>query len=92
MKKALITILIILLLAAAAGGFILYRHASSVIGRSAAVQIALNDAGLERAQVRDVDVEYEHGWYEVEFESGRGDFAYRIDAKTGEILSGGYDD
>ena len=92
MKKIVIAILVVLLLGAAVGGFFIFRHASSVIGRDAAVQIALKDAGLERAQVYDVDVDYEHGWYEVEFESGRGDFAYRIDARTGEILTGGYGD
>ena len=92
MKKALIIILAILILGAAAGGFLIYRHASITIGRKAAVEIALADAGLERSQIYDVDVDYEHGWYDVEFESPRGDLFYRIDARTGAILTGGYDD
>ena len=51
MKKALLILLAIVLLAAAIGGFFLYRHLSTTIGRSAAVQVALSDAGLERNQV-----------------------------------------
>lgn len=91
MKKFLIIALTIILLGAAIGGFFIYRHVSSMIGRDAAVQIALKDAGLERNQAYDLDVEYEHGYYEVEFESGKGDYSYRIDARTGEILTGGID-
>lgn len=86
MKKALTVLLVIVLVAAAVGGFLLYRHASTHIGRNAAVQIALKDAGLERSQVYDLDVDYEHGYYEVDFESGRGEYSYRIDAGTGKIL------
>ena len=35
----------------------------------------------------DIDADYEHGWYEVNFETASGEYEYRIDAKTGEILS-----
>lgn len=89
MKKALIILLVIVLLGAAIGGFFIYRRVSSTIGGDAAVQIALKDAGLERNQAYDLELDYEHGYYEVEFESGRGEFSYRIDARTGEILTGG---
>lgn len=91
MKKILTILLVIVLLGAAIGGFFIYRHVSSTIGRDAAVQIALKDAGLERNQAYDLEVDYEHGYYEVDFESGKGDFSYRIDARTGEILTGGID-
>lgn len=91
MKKALIILLVVLILGAAIGGFFIYRHVSTTIGKNAAVQIAIQDAGLERNQVYDLEVDYEHGYYEVEFESGKGDFSYRIDARSGEILTGGYD-
>lgn len=91
MKKILTILLVIVLLGAAVGGFFIYRRVSSTIGRDAAVQIALKDAGLERNQAYDLEVDYEHGYYEVDFESGKGDFAYRIDARTGEILTGGID-
>lgn len=91
MKKVLTILLVIVLLGAAIGGFFIYRHVSSTIGRDAAVQIALKDAGLERNQAYDLEVDYEHGYYEIDFESGKGDFSYRIDARTGEILTGGID-
>ncbi len=91
MKKILTILLVIVLLGAAVGGFFIYRHVSSTIGKDAAVQIALKDAGLERNQAYDLDVDYEHGYYEIDFESGKGDFSYRIDARTGEILTGGID-
>ena len=91
MKKVIAIILVILLLGAAVGGFFIYRHASSTIGKSAAAEIALKDAGLERNQVYDLDVEYEDGLYEVEFESAKGEFSYRIDARTGAIVTGGID-
>ncbi len=65
------------------------------IGKDAALQIAMTDAGVTRAQITDVDVELERaagsGWYEVDFESGRTDWEYRIDAYSGEILSAGTD-
>lgn len=91
MKKAIIIVLAVLLLGAAVGGFFIYRHAASTIGRDAALQIALSDAELERSQAYDIDVEYERGLYEVEFESAKGEFSYRIDAGTGEILTRGLD-
>ena len=91
MKKILTILLVIVLLGAAIGGFFIYRHVSSTIGKDAAVQIALKDAGIERNQAYDLEVDYEHGYYEVDFESGKGDFSYRIDARTGEILTGGID-
>ena len=91
MKKILTILLVIVLLGAAIGGFFIYRHVSSTIGKDAAVQIALKDAGLERNQAYDLEVDYEHGYYEVDFESGKGDFSYRIDARTGEILTSGID-
>ncbi len=91
MKKILTILLVIVLLGVAIGGFFIYRYVSSTIGRDAAVQIALKDAGIERNQAYDLEVDYEHGYYEVDFESGKGDFAYRIDARTGEILTGGID-
>ncbi len=61
------------------------------IGKQAALQAALADAGLAADQVADVSVEYEKefrsAWYEVEFESGRTEYEYKVNAYTGEILS-----
>ena len=62
------------------------------IGKDAALQIALADAALTRDQVADIDIELERNpgsaWYEIDFESGRTEYEYRIDAYSGEILSG----
>ena len=87
MKKVLTVLLIIVILGALIGGFFIYRHASSTIGKNAAVEIALKDAEVNRANAYDIDADYEHGWYEVNFETASGEYEYRIDAKTGEILS-----
>ena len=87
MKKILTILLVIVLLGAAIGGFFIYRHASTTIGREAAIEAALADAGLTRSAAYDIDVDYEHGYYEVSFESATGDFEYRIDARTGAVLS-----
>ena len=87
MKKILIVLLVIILLGAAVAGFFVYRRASTTIGRDAAVEAALADAGLTRSGAHDIDVDYEHGYYEVSFESVAGEFEYRIDAKTGAVLS-----
>ncbi len=87
MKKILIVLLVIILLGAAVAGFFVYRRASTTIGRDAAVEAALADAGLTRSVAHDIDVDYEHGYYEVSFESAAGEFEYRIDAKTGAVLS-----
>ena len=62
------------------------------IAKSEALQIALTDAGLTKDRVVDVDIELERNvrsaWYEIDFESGRTEYEYRIDAYSGEILSG----
>ena len=64
---------------------------SKKIGKNAALQAALEDAGLIPGEVTDIDIEYEKtlssAWYEVDFESGKAEYEYRIDAYTGEILS-----
>ena len=87
MKKLLTVILVIIFLGAAIGGFLIYRHTSTTIGRAAAIEAALADAGLTRSGAYDIDVDYEHGYYEVSFESAAGEFEYRIDARTGAVLS-----
>ena len=60
------------------------------IGSEAALQAALDEAGLTAEQVTDVDVEFERNlrasWYEVDFESGKREYAYRVDAYSGEVL------
>ncbi|MCQ2420166.1 MAG: PepSY domain-containing protein [Clostridia bacterium] len=62
-----------------------------LIGKDAALEIALKDAGVERTKAFDIDVELErerqNKWYEVEFDAGSLEYDYRIQAETGEILS-----
>ena len=56
-----------------------------------AQEIALQHAGLNRDQVRDLHVEYEVELgvpqFEVEFEFEGWEYDYRISAESGEILS-----
>ena len=52
--------------------------------------IALTKAGLAAADVWDLKVEREHdhgvSYYEVEFESSKGEYKYAIDASNGAVL------
>lgn len=61
------------------------------IGKEAALQAALTDAGLTADQVVDMDIEWERdlrsAWYEIDFEFGRTEYEYKVDAYSGEILS-----
>ena len=65
------------------------------IGKDAALQTALDDAGLTADQVADIDVELERNirssWYEVDFESGSLEYEYKVNAYSGEILSSATD-
>lgn len=64
--------------------------AEAVIGSSKAASIALNSAGLKKSQVRDfsceLDVERGVKVYEVDFDYGRYEYSYDIDAYSGKIL------
>lgn len=83
MKKWIITIVCLL-------GLCL-SGCSDLIGKDAALDIALKDANVEKAKAVDIDVELEsdkyNKWYEVEFDSGNLEYNYKIQAETGEILS-----
>ena len=60
------------------------------ISKDEAINIALNHAGLTRAQVvfDDVELEYEDGRkeWEIEFDHGNWEYEYEIDASNGNIL------
>lgn len=58
-----------------------------VIGGPAARDIALTHAGVTAAEARELDVELDGGVYQVEFEAGRYEYEYRIDACDGKVLS-----
>ncbi|MBR2382222.1 MAG: PepSY domain-containing protein [Anaerotignum sp.] len=63
-----------------------------------AKEIALNHAGVKANQVRDLDIEKDRDdgivKYEIDFESGRVEYEYEVDAETGKILKAekDYDD
>ena len=91
-KKVVLTVLVLAIVISAFGCAF---GGSKKIGKNAALQAALEDAGLTPDEVTDIDIEYEKtlfsAWYEVDFESGRTDYKYRIHAYTGEILSSAAD-
>lgn len=84
MKKVLIVVVLLCALCLSACG-------GKLIGKDAALDIALNDAGVEKNKAIDIDVELDsdkyNKWYDVEFDSGSIEYEYRIQAETGEILS-----
>ena len=84
MKKIVIAVVLLCALCLSACG-------SKLIGKDAALDIALKDAGVEKSKAVDIDVERDSDkyskWYEVEFHSGKLEYDYMIQAETGEILS-----
>lgn len=56
-----------------------------------AKEAALKHAGLDAAQVSDVDIDLDRDngklIYEVDFNSGNTEYDYDIDAETGEVIS-----
>lgn len=64
--------------------------ASKAIDASKAASIALNHAGLKKSQVRDfsceLDVENGVKVYEVDFDYGKYEYSYDIEASSGKIL------
>lgn len=62
----------------------------SYIGNDAALSAALTHADLSRDAVQSIEIEldYEYGRmvYEVEFNSGRTEYEYDIDAQNGEVI------
>ncbi len=91
MKKYKKGVLFILLLAIALAVCGCAFGGNKKIGKRAALQIALEDAGLTAAEAVDVDIDWEKSfstaWYEVSFEAGRMEYEYKINAYTGDILS-----
>ncbi len=90
MKNIRSSILLVIVLAVVLSGCAF--GGAKRIPKNEALQIALTDAGLTKDQVVDVDIELErnlrYAWYEIDFESGSSEYEYRIDAYSGEILSG----
>lgn len=61
---------------------------AATITRSKALAIALKDAGLTKASVREVDIEQEKGRFEVEFRqtANNVEYEYEISQTSGKIL------
>ena len=68
---------------------------NSYISETKAKSIALAHAGLAESEVTRIRVEFDHddGWYvyEVEFDKGRMEYSYDIDATNGNILEWDHD-
>ena len=71
MRRGFSWTLVLILFFALLGGAFVRRQAASVIGKGAALEIALDDAGLTRSQTSEKEVDYDHGYYTVEFEENR---------------------
>ena len=56
------------------------------ITRDEALNIALEDAGFSREEVRDLEVELDNGHFDVDFEVKDQDYEYEIDVASGKIL------
>ena len=91
MKKFLIILIVVLLLGAAVGAYFIYDSNSSYIGKDAAGQAALADAGLNRAEVHEVEVDFEKtayaAWYDVDFQTYQTEYEYSIDAVNSSVLA-----
>lgn len=90
--KFIIRVLIILILIECAlAWYVLQQFHERYLSRSEAVAVALTDARMEREEVADLAVKLDQkdgqAWYEVVFTAGGAEFAYRIDAESGKILS-----
>ncbi len=65
-------------------------QAEKYIGKEEAVRIALKDSGLNKSEIRSLEVELEHksghSVYEIEFKYQGLEYKYKIDALTGKII------
>ena len=80
MKFFLIFVAVLLVLGAVGGWFLIHE-------RNTVLQTSLAGAGLSRSEVHDVEVELNHGVFEVEFESAAGEYRCLIDPVSKQILN-----
>ena len=91
--KILLAVLALVLVAGGVGlGFALGRGNGSNIAQEEALNIALDQAGLSKSDVDDIDIELErrrggNARYEVDFEYLGTDYDCFIDAATGQVLA-----
>lgn len=88
MKKQFALILVFaLLLPVLAGCQSAFAATNTTVPPEEALDIALQDAQLNKEEVHDLEIEREKGHIEVEFEKDGKEYDYKIDAETGEILN-----
>lgn len=96
MKKSVKILLAVLAVVLVAGGvllgFFLGRGSNGMISQEDALTIALNQAGVNKSDVDDIDIELErrrtgNPRYEVDFEIFGRDYDCFIDAVTGQVLT-----
>ena len=90
--KTLVTFLIILVLfEACIAWYLIEQFRENYLSGEDAFDIALNDAGYSRDDVRrdKIKLKTKQGtaWYVIEFETDAGTSTYRVDAETGAILN-----
>lgn len=89
--KVIITIAAVLVIGIAIAVFCVMSYNAKYISKAEALDIAMQDASVSGAVILDKDVDFEHGivtpFYEVELETADGEYEYKINAATGEILS-----
>lgn len=90
LKAIVIVLIVLLVIGGAIGGYFIHRHNSLYIGGKEALRIALDDAGVSPAALRDKEVEFDHNqlgaWYDVDFDVPGTEYEYSLDAVTGEII------
>lgn len=90
-KTVIGTLIILILIECTVAWYMIQQFRANYLSGGEAAAIALADARLEREETADFSVKLANkdgqAWYEVAFTAGGAEFAYRIDAESGEILS-----
>lgn len=90
-KTVIGALIILILMECALAWYMVQQFRENYLSGDEASAIALADARLEREEASGLSVKLAHkdgqAWYEVAFTAGGVEFAYRIDAESGEILS-----
>ncbi len=78
----------------ATGSYSVDGSGKAAVSTEEAKEIAVKKAGVNSSEIYDVDVELEHGAYEVSFSCGGMEYESVIDAESGDVLhfTSGYDD
>ena len=93
-KKVEVTIIALALVALILGGIMFLirqtRHDELLIGETRAETVALNNADLDKSQVKELESKLAYGsdgwYYKVEFKTLALEYDYRIEAYSGAIL------